>query len=1251
MSDNSDNFKDLGNIIKNSGIDIGSLENTTVNKGGSTVGNSIRRSKTAVADKIRSSKTAVADSVRKGKTAVADKIRSSKTAERVGKIAKIAADKKNAWSSMSKQEKIDSIIELPRKYLIKPLILFISIVIIVTVAKYIRGLYKKYPRAFTFRNFLDISGKYDKSTGLDIELAESLSRALADYIYMPPKIISDINTNSRKIIKDDKTNFTSDESCKKSVYVNYLHKNLFDKFNINNNNILYKRLRCLIEKGEEIFNKAYININEKKFKTNNKFNREYDNSFFINYFNNSKNLSETVVNKYLIDYYKNISFSNPDYETVNTKLDSATIKNFLRKLDNCINSVNINTKMEKSYNDTVDIFNNILKTSSTNTDYNENVKDVFKNIFFRNVLYYIINQSNKITSNHLESLENNNIISYIDPRIHNDDSDGIYLFEKYGKYLYLKDDNDNIKSFNDIIDNSKINYKIYQHIKTPFSSTTETDIDNDIMTNIKDKITKLNIGCKNDGFIKFLKYTSKNEVFKILKKYKKNDNSNFNYNEEYNQFKSQISNVKTKYKKSNGHNTGNQIINELNRNNNGRISDKFNINKVDDNDKCILEIYTTLYMLEKMVGHVNDGINSEEFSNYLYYLEKYTTLKYYNSDTNKYEFLFEKDHKLKFIKYFIDIQEDLLYIRDKDLINTSLFLTLIYNKSSQNEINNDLLLVSRFFMSFTELKLADNFINDIKEYKENRAGYNVLNDYVLPKIKYLFVDIIIKKFLWEQWDIEKMKEMGKPFGSTMVKKLTNECVWFSTPLEKKIMSKVDITCKEGMVVEHMFGFLKGLTKLPGLFVKMPKMLESFIKLIAKIFQFIGFLFVIIGYIGKLGLFGLVMLFIKTLFYICVLLVSVFLYFPFIFIWVAPLIILLVSARRGNPTWILSGGTKFQSVINIFMWIMFAMFVDSPIIDMFGVFAYSIILLIITIIKSLIIFAIILILLIIGLVILIIDSSLPNKGGFSRFLYKYAISCENSPFAWYKNSRYDLENKCSRGFFCNLNCGTNYRLSENGMYCEKAPTNVPYYCPQPLLYKTYKDDKINGKRQILSFFINKYPNILLSSPDKQLDFIFNYQKDKSEYYQKCNTFANGDGKTSKKGYNAIGKSVCASANNIKDEDIKENIKHICRQTYCSNGKYENFCYKYEENERDINALKFLDNKNVYVDILKKILFVAVLIALVNYLIILIKKSKKGEKITYNYKLDERLQLKLNEIFVKPVTNIRSRLNKKLQIKQL
>ena len=73
--------------------------------------------------------------------------------------------------------------------------------------------------------------------------------------------------------------------------------------------------------------------------------------------------------------------------------------------------------------------------------------------------------------------------------------------------------------------------------------------------------------------------------------------------------------------------------------------------------------------------------------------------------------------------------------------------------------------------------------------------------------------------------------------------------------------------------------------------------------------------------------------------------------------------------------------------------------------------------------------------------------------------------ENEPLAWYKNSRYDLGNRASRGFFCLLNCRTNYRLSDNAVFCEKAPSNVPYYCPQPLLYRKYKDEKEKLKRTL------------------------------------------------------------------------------------------------------------------------------------------------------------------------------------------
>lgn len=1121
--------------------------------------------------------------------------------------------KRETWSKMEPDEKFDFIIGMIRKYLLKPILVLIVLVIILTIAKYLRGLYMKYPRAFTITNFLDISSKYDRSTGLDNELAETLGKALADYVCLPNNIIKDMETagdaNDIETKGDVNDIETAGDDTKISPYMGYIKENLFNKFNINNNNRLHKLLRNFINHKDEIFNSRNISINTSKYKKDNNFKDEYDNKHFKEYLQKMEGLDNKQINEYLTEYYKNIIYKNPDYVYLNVKLDTTPIIDFVNNLKNKT-SDSFDVEIEnKSTEDIINEFKKILQTKSVNTDYNNNIKEVFKNIFLRNVLYYIINQNSSIISRHLLDLENNNLLSYIDPNIYNNRyNNSLELFERYGQYLYLKNNSDDIVTFNDIAKEipqiESMPTRISTHYKNPFSFTTPDEIDDDIKTNIKESIQSYDFE------------DIKDKLFSRLRNYKRNNNDNFNYNAEYAEYKTALENIKTKNSKGKGYDTGNAVLNDLFSGNTGnKIDDKFNINKGNKKDKSILEIYNILFMIEKLksnIGNNFNGIDHDKYTNYLYYIEKFTTLKYYNTNTNKYEFIFNENQKKPFINYFIEIQEDLLYIRDKDIINTTLFITLIFYNTTEN--TEKLLNISKFFMSFTELKLADNFINDVSEYKESRTGYNMFNDYVLPKVKYLGYDIIIKKYLWEQWDIEKMKEIGKPFGSTMIKKLTNECVWFTTSLERNIMSKVGIKCKEGMVVEHMFGFLKGLTKLPGLFIKMPKMLESFIKLIAKIFQFIALLGVIFRYIARLGLFGLVMLFIKIIFYICVLIVSAFLYFPFIFLWVSPLIILMLSAYYAKPMWMLNSSKIVQFIINHFMWIMSALFIDLPIIDVIGILVYSIILLIVTAFKSIFILAIIALLLTFGIVILLFDSMC--NGAISRFLYRRFVACENSPFAWYKNSRYDLENKCSRGFFCNLNCGTNYKLSDNGMYCEKAPTNVPYYCPQPLLYKSYKDDRINGRKTILSFFINDYPNILMSSPDKQAEFIMNYQKDKSEYYQTCNTFSNGDGDSNKKGYNVIGKAVCASAYNIKDKNIKNNIKDICHQTYCSNGKYENFCYKYDPIVNETDYSRFLENDNKKIEFLKKTFFVIILSSLIIYTIYLLEKVQKGEILITN-----------------------------------
>ena len=78
-------------------------------------------------------------------------------------------------------------------------------------------LYKKYPRTFVLSKYLDMSGKYDKSTGLDMELAEILSNSLTDYLVTPPKILQKIMDKSRTMLSNDiaeiSVNLNNENNC------------------------------------------------------------------------------------------------------------------------------------------------------------------------------------------------------------------------------------------------------------------------------------------------------------------------------------------------------------------------------------------------------------------------------------------------------------------------------------------------------------------------------------------------------------------------------------------------------------------------------------------------------------------------------------------------------------------------------------------------------------------------------------------------------------------------------------------------------------------------------------------------------------------------------------------------------------------------------------------------------------------------------------------------------------------------------
>jgi len=59
---------------------------------------------------------------------------------------------------------------------------------------------------------------------------------------------------------------------------------------------------------------------------------------------------------------------------------------------------------------------------------------------------------------------------------------------------------------------------------------------------------------------------------------------------------------------------------------------------------------------------------------------------------------------------------------------------------------------------------------------------------------------------------------------------------------------------------------------------------------------------------------------------------------------------------------------------------------------------------------------------------------------------------------------------------------------------------------------------------------------------------------------------------------IGKTICAYGYNGDDINIKNKIGRICKQTYCENGNYENFCYKYEEDNITLENIININDSN-------------------------------------------------------------------------
>ena len=220
---------------------------------------------------------------------------------------------------------------------------------------------------------------------------------------------------------------------------------------------------------------------------------------------------------------------------------------------------------------------------------------------------------------------------------------------------------------------------------------------------------------------------------------------------------------------------------------------------------------------------------------------------------------------------FFKLLDYLLYEKDKDLINCSMFTSLLlYNSNNSNITKNDLHDLSKFYFSFVEIKLGFNYINDVKEYKENRTDWNVKQNFIANKIGNIMYNVIFKTIYFKKDYLYKLDANNSYIYWKFIRDLlSDKCTFFTTKTEKEAMN-----CNNDRFVKVFVGIIKKLANLPKLLGNLPKFLGMFLKFGEEIIRGITF-------IGKFKppVIGFIIFVIKVFLYLFILIFLMILVLP------------------------------------------------------------------------------------------------------------------------------------------------------------------------------------------------------------------------------------------------------------------------------------------------------------------------------------------------------------------------------------
>jgi hypothetical protein len=155
-----------------------------------------------------------------------------------------------------------------------------------------------------------------------------------------------------------------------------------------------------------------------------------------------------------------------------------------------------------------------------------------------------------------------------------------------------------------------------------------------------------------------------------------------------------------------------------------------------------------------------------------------------------------------------------------------------------------------------------------------------------------------------------------------------------------------------------------------------------------------------------------------------------------------------------------------------------------------------------------------------------------------------LRCENAPDAWYTRAGFAYGNEFDRFFpLCFCPCGSRYRLTDNGLLCQRLPAQLPSYCPQQEVMRILQSKSAPSDRPFA--FVGFKPSAWfwrLPSVDKR-DAMLRAYRDKVSMYQSCYERTGG--------YDYITRHACSNVAWMDDLDdaAKKALATVCVECFC------------------------------------------------------------------------------------------------------